>query len=384
MKNLIIRIKNNLFLRLFFIYACIILIGSLIVFSIERVNNKQVRSLFDAIWFSIVSITTTGYGDIIPTTFLGKLMVILLILSGITLTALLTGSLTTIYIDRILQKRSGRMKFISQKNHLVICGWREHMDVFLQHIIDSNQFDAEKIVIIADVPQEQVDEVFDQQKFYGIKYIRGCGYDTNILKRVNIKYAKKSMILSDRSIGGMSFEIDSRIVMTVIALKTMNKNLYVCAQLLEKEFDTYLQRVGCDEIIYSKDINTEILSKAASSNGMSNVLQEFLGISKSGCSLKIEKIKNSFVSKYFKELKLYFYQQFPNDILLGILENTGQKTQISEQAIREAQKTADFVQMVSDLRRVRNLRSYNPILLPSDDYTILENSSIIILRKEYV
>ncbi len=384
MKNIILRIKKNLLLRLFFIYACIVIIGSSVVFYIEQKNNENIMSLFDAMWFSIVSITTTGYGDVIPTSMLGKIMIIFLIFSGILLTALFTGSLTTLYIDRVSQERSGRMKLKSQKNHLIICGWREQMVSFLLYILNEGQFDAEKIVIIADVPQEQVDEVFYKKALYGITYIRGYSYDTSVLRRANAKFAKKAMVLSDRSIGGVGSDVDSRIVMTVIALKTVNKNMYVCAQLLEKEFEAYLQRVGCDEIIYSKDLHTEMLSKAASSNGMSNVMQELFGFSHSGSSLQIEKIKNSFVSKNFKDFKQHFSQLYPDSLILGVMENTGQKAQISEQAIRDAQKTANFVQMISDLKRVKTLRPYHPIILPPDDYVIVENSSIIILRKEHV
>ena len=46
----------------------VLIIGSLLFFLVERGVNPEVTSYESAIWYSLVSMTTTGYGDIVPIT----------------------------------------------------------------------------------------------------------------------------------------------------------------------------------------------------------------------------------------------------------------------------------------------------------------------------
>jgi chorismate synthase len=54
-------------------------------------------SFGDALWWSIVTCTTVGYGDYFPTSSIGRIFAVLLMLFGITLIGMLTGSITTYF-----------------------------------------------------------------------------------------------------------------------------------------------------------------------------------------------------------------------------------------------------------------------------------------------
>ena len=76
--------------------SIIILISSAIIARVEHHN------FIDAIWWSVATVTTVGYGDIVPKNFVGKAVVVVLMFSGITTLGLLTNSLNNIFV------RSGR------------------------------------------------------------------------------------------------------------------------------------------------------------------------------------------------------------------------------------------------------------------------------------
>lgn len=69
--------------RIFFIIFTIIFVSAGLMHSVERGSNQQVNTFMDAAYFSIVTLTTVGFGDIVPVTQSGRFITILIIVSGI-------------------------------------------------------------------------------------------------------------------------------------------------------------------------------------------------------------------------------------------------------------------------------------------------------------
>ena len=64
------------------------------IYLIEKNNDAEhFGSIVRAFWFSIVTMTTIGYGDITPTTSLGKILAITFGIIGIICVALLTANI---------------------------------------------------------------------------------------------------------------------------------------------------------------------------------------------------------------------------------------------------------------------------------------------------
>ena len=64
--------------------------------------DPNVRSFSDGVWYAWVTMTHVGYGDVVPTSFIGRLLSCLLILFGLAVLALLTATFSTILIGRDL------------------------------------------------------------------------------------------------------------------------------------------------------------------------------------------------------------------------------------------------------------------------------------------
>ncbi|WP_175409158.1 potassium channel family protein [Streptomyces sp. TRM64462] len=81
--------------------AGLMMFGSLAVLQVERdAPGGNIKSLGDAVWWSFTTMTTVGYGDLAPTTGLGRLLAVGLMLSGIALLGVVTANIAAWFISR--------------------------------------------------------------------------------------------------------------------------------------------------------------------------------------------------------------------------------------------------------------------------------------------
>ncbi len=79
--------------------VCTTLLGGLFFFIFEFNKNEAVETLFDAVWWSVVTLTSLGYGDIYPVTTEGRVVGIFLMFFGIVLIGVIAGTVSRHYFE---------------------------------------------------------------------------------------------------------------------------------------------------------------------------------------------------------------------------------------------------------------------------------------------
>ena len=93
---------NKAFFALLIAGLLIVPFGSFVIYAIESTNeNSNILTLLDAFWWSGVTITTVGYGNVVPVTDLGKIFALFYMFSGIAI----AGVFLTLLTDRFYKKR---------------------------------------------------------------------------------------------------------------------------------------------------------------------------------------------------------------------------------------------------------------------------------------
>lgn len=81
--------------------AVIIVIGAVTIFSIESGHpDSQIDSMLDAIWWTVATVTTVGYGDIVLVTDAGRIVAIFYMFFGISVLAMFLSVLGTRFYKR--------------------------------------------------------------------------------------------------------------------------------------------------------------------------------------------------------------------------------------------------------------------------------------------
>ena len=77
--------------------AAIVVICSLSAYEAEHPTNPGFATIGDALWWGIVTLTTVGYGDIVPKTTAGRLSGVAIMLTGVAVLGVLAGSLASLF-----------------------------------------------------------------------------------------------------------------------------------------------------------------------------------------------------------------------------------------------------------------------------------------------
>jgi voltage-gated potassium channel len=107
--NVFRSVYNQLLLSLVLALTLIIISSSLVYFPEHIAQPDVFTSIPATIWWSVVTLTTVGYGDMIPVTITGKVFTGGILLAGVALFALPAGIITAGFLEQIRkQKKSAR------------------------------------------------------------------------------------------------------------------------------------------------------------------------------------------------------------------------------------------------------------------------------------
>ena len=99
-----LRVSKRLFGRRKFHYTAlftvaVVLLGALGVLIAEQEQNRTIGSFGDALWWAIVTATTVGYGDVSPVTTEGRIIAVILMLTGIGVIGVFTATVANAFFE---------------------------------------------------------------------------------------------------------------------------------------------------------------------------------------------------------------------------------------------------------------------------------------------
>ncbi len=167
--------------------CCYLVIIALIFHFESAGQNSSIKSFFDAVWYSIVTLTTVGYGDMYPVTKAGKVLSSLLIISSLGILGYLIGKVTE-HIQNMAERRKMGLDGTDFTNHAVIVGWNEFSEGVVTQLVNARK----KACIITD-NKDHIDIIRDRFKTERVFVIYSDLSCRDCLDKANAKEAASLM-----------------------------------------------------------------------------------------------------------------------------------------------------------------------------------------------
>jgi len=216
-----------------------------------------------ALWWGLVTLTTVGYGDVVPRTVLGRMLAASLMVIGFISLSLVTATVASVFIERKFRQEKG-LEAVNATQHILILGWPEDAEALLDQLLKRLP-PAIPVVLINKAPPEQMDAIKERYPQNTIFYLRGDYSREEILLKANIKGAIKAIILADRQPGETAAQVDQRTLFTALTLKALHVKIRIMGELLRAENRSYLERAGAEEVLIRGQYDSPLLAGAIAS-----------------------------------------------------------------------------------------------------------------------
>ncbi|MBD1382564.1 potassium channel family protein [Metabacillus arenae] len=288
------------------IYVRIVLFVLLIILvfgeAITYIEPEQFPTVFEGIWWALVTISTVGYGDFAPTTVPGRLAGIILIFLGASFITAYFATLSAAAIQKQHSYLEGKVNY-KQKEHVVIIGWNEKAH---QIIHSFRKIKPHKQIVLIDRTLKQ------SPLIENVHFVHGNPVNDHTLLKANIVEADTVIITADQH--RSELEADMQSVLVLLAVKGLNADIYSIIEILTEQQSNNAARAGADEIIKSYELSSQfIMSSFLSKNGLSKVYEELNPIS--GNFFKVIDTPPDYIGKTFREVHQLLMEE--EQILLG-------------------------------------------------------------------
>ncbi len=168
-------------------YLTILLISSVLIKLVEP-SGSALTNFDQALWWSIVTSTTVGYGDLFPSSNPGKIVAVVLpIFMGIGLGAAFITHIASSLIERRDKQMHGEKEY-KGNNHILVVGSTDETEQLIEQILKDETYTDQDVVLVDDVsrhPFINLDSVF---------FVKGRPDTLNALEKANIEEAKRIVI----------------------------------------------------------------------------------------------------------------------------------------------------------------------------------------------
>ena len=247
--------------------ALTLVLATVAIIYADREGYRDVNSdgltLLDCFYYAVVSLSTTGYGDITPMTPNARLVNVLLITPArVLFLIILVGTTLEVLTD---QYRKGLL--VSRwrhklKDHIIICGYGTKGRAAVSALLETG-YDKSRIVVV-----ENRDEAVRQATANGLVVIEGNATRSAVLNEADVKNCKSVIIATDSD--------EASVLITLTVRQLTAGQVRIIAAVREQENAALLKQSGAHHVIVSSSTAGRLLGLTTTAPPLIDVVEDLL------------------------------------------------------------------------------------------------------------
>jgi len=237
----VVAAKKFEFLTLLIFASIIIFVSSVLIYVMEANNpDSPIDTLFEAVYWSIVTISTVGFGDITPITQEGRVVAMFVIVAGIGVFSFTTSLIVTSFTEKLDEIKDTKVidDIAKIKEFYLICGYDNVAKEVAKELSKNN-----KVIILEEDYHKT--EMAKKDGFVALNYAPGSIESYKKL-RINIETQVKAILCLSHS--------DVKNVYTALTIRSFNKDVFILSLLINKMNRNKLNFAGVNELFYEKEL----------------------------------------------------------------------------------------------------------------------------------
>ncbi|WP_054252759.1 potassium channel family protein [Neofamilia massiliensis] len=221
----------------------LILIAFILLLALGIVGYKFILnvSFIDALYMTVITISTVGFGEVGTTSHLSEIFSVIMIFLGVGIVGYAFTTIVAMFVEGRLgdlwKGKKMNKKISALKDHYIICGSGELADVIVAKFAHENL----DFVVITDRERDLEDYSHEN-----ILVIEGHSTEEEILDQAGILKAKGL-------ISALESEVDN--IVTVLTARNLNKDIYIIANATSKSGSDKLMKVGANKTLSAIEIS---------------------------------------------------------------------------------------------------------------------------------
>jgi len=248
-------------LTLLFLLLFIVMTAGIALYVLEERINPNVQSLFDGIYWSLITISTVGYGDISPVTDAGRTISMLVIISGIAMISFATSVIVSAFSERLSELKENRIieQINKSRSFLIICGYGQMAKMFFRQ-------KKEKIdnYIILDKDIKRVEQA--RKDGYQAIVEDASRYET--LSKFNVEHSNITILCLTGS--------DVENIYITLNAKSISRKIRVIARVNDVNIVSKFEYAGADHLLMPNQVVNTMIRTAITQPTMYKAIHAIL------------------------------------------------------------------------------------------------------------